>query len=66
MIKLIDPAHPFYQPLWRRVAIVAVCAVWFAVELIMWGDPLFIPIAGALTAYTAWVLLLKWKTPQSP
>jgi len=65
-MKLIDPEHPFYQPLWRRVAIVAVCGVWFAAELVLWGDPLFIPIAGGLTAYTAWMLLVTWKTQQSP
>ena len=65
-MKIIDPAHPFYQPLWRRVAIVSVCAVWFAVELYFLGDPLFIPIAGALAAYSAWVLLIKWTPPQSP
>jgi hypothetical protein len=65
-MKLIDPDHPFYRPLWRRVAVVAVCAAWFAAELVLLKDTLFIPIAGALTAYTAWVLLIKWKTPQSP
>ena len=31
-----------------------------------WGSPLFIPIAGGLAAYTAWVLFITWKTPQSP
>lgn len=65
-MKLIDPAHPFYRPLWRRIAVVAACAGWFAVELYFWSSPLFIPIAGGLAAYTAWVLLITWKTPQSP
>ncbi|TIM59821.1 MAG: DUF3329 domain-containing protein, partial [Mesorhizobium sp.] len=23
-----DSEHPFFRPLWRRVAIVAVCLVW--------------------------------------
>jgi hypothetical protein len=63
-MKLIDTAHPFYQPLWRRIAIVVVCAAWFVFETVVWSSPLFIPIAGALAAYTAWVLLLKWPKPQ--
>lgn len=65
-MKLIDPDHPFYRPLWRRIAVVAACALWFVVEVYFWGSPLFIPIAGGLAAYAAWVLLITWKTPQSP
>jgi hypothetical protein len=60
-MKLIDPHHPFYQPLWRRIAVVAVCTAWFVFELAVSHDPLFIPITGALAAYTAWVLLIAWK-----
>ena len=63
-MKLIDPAHPFYKPPGTRIAIVAMCGVWFAGEM-MWGgrDPFFTPIAGGLFAYTAWVLLIRWRDP---
>ena len=64
-MNLIDPTHPFYKPLWRRIAVVAACGAWFAVEIIWWISPFFIPITGALFAYTAWVLLLKWKNEKA-
>lgn len=54
--NIIDTAHPFYRPLWRRIAIVAVCIGWGLVEF--WFDA---PLWGALFAgvgvYSAWVLL---------
>ena len=32
-MKIIDESHPFYRPLWRRVALVAVLAGWTAFEV---------------------------------
>lgn len=62
-MQLIDPAHPFYRPLWRRIAIVAVCAAWFLFELLVSHDTLFTPITAGLAAYSAWALLWRWKNP---
>lgn len=62
-MQLIDPAHPFYRPLWRRIAIVAMCAGWFAFELFLSRDPLFTVLTGAVTVYSAWMLLANWKEP---
>lgn len=48
-----DHEHPFFRPLWRRIAIVAVCAGWSIFEFSngaqMWGM-----IAAAFTAYAVW------------
>ncbi|MBI2718510.1 MAG: DUF3329 domain-containing protein [Rhizobiales bacterium] len=63
-MQLIEPGHPFYKPLWRRLAIVAACALWLAFEVFVSRDNLFMPIAAALTAYTAWVLLAKYRAPE--
>jgi hypothetical protein len=63
-MQLIDPKHPFYRPLWRRIAIVGVCAAWFLFEILVSRDALFMPITAALVAYAAWVLLVGWKEPQ--
>lgn len=60
-MQLIDPAHPFYRPLWRRVVIVAVTAGWFGFELLAGASQMWAVIAGAVFAYTTWILLYTWK-----
>ncbi|WEZ82847.1 hypothetical protein P6U16_17940 [Rhizobium sp. 32-5/1] len=64
MIKLIDPDHPFYRPLWIRLLIIALCAFWTAVEFRnsenTWGM-----IFLAVTTYTACTLLIFFK-PKLP
>lgn len=58
-MQIIDPKHPFYRPLWVRLLVVAICAIWFVVELFI-GSPFFMVIMGALTVYTAWVLVIRF------
>ncbi len=58
-MQIIDPKHPFYRPLWVRLLVVVACAVWFAVELMI-GSPFFMVIMGALTVYTAIVLIIRF------
>jgi hypothetical protein len=58
---LIEPGHPFYKPLWRRIAIVAVCALWLIFEVVISKSSLWMVIAGALLIYTGWTLLFAWK-----
>jgi hypothetical protein len=57
VFKFIDVDHPFYRPLWRRVLIVAFCAVWTGVEFYngasTWGF-----IFLAVGAYAACSLLI--------
>jgi len=33
MRKLIDLEHPFFKPVWVRIAVVAVCVLWGLFEL---------------------------------
>jgi hypothetical protein len=63
-MQIIDTKHPFYKPLWRRLAIVGSIAFWLAFEVLFGGDPMWMMISLALLAYTAWVLLLAW--PRTP
>jgi len=60
-----DQDHPFFRPLWRRVAIVAFCAAWAAFEYYnqqeLWGM-----IALGMTAYGVWTLLWTYKVPAEP
>lgn len=55
-MNIVDAGHPFYRPLWRRIAIVAVCIGWGLIEFwsgaAIWGT-LFI----AVGIYCAWALL---------
>ena len=37
-MKLLDAQHPFFKPLWRRIAVVAVCAGWALFEYVT-GNP---------------------------
>jgi hypothetical protein len=59
---MIDPNHPFYEPLWRRVLIPAVCAAWAIFELIA-GEPFWAVIVGAMGAYAAYKLFIERKKP---
>jgi len=63
-MKLAEQDHPFFKPLWRRVAIVAVVAAWLAVEVFYVRDSLWIMVAAGMLVYAIWTFLLKWpKTP---
>ncbi|MGF1562377.1 MAG: hypothetical protein ACFB3T_09390 [Geminicoccaceae bacterium] len=63
-MKLIDADHPFFVPLWRRVAIVVVTLAWTAFEFAtgstMWGM-----LFGAVGLYAAYVLLITFE-PKEP
>ncbi len=51
----------FFLPLWRRVAVVTVCAVWSGLELLR-GEQLWIAITAGLTVYSVWVFFITFKT----
>lgn len=55
-----DSEHPFFRPLWRRVAIVAVCVVWAILEFAS-GSPFWGTIGFGFAAYAVWQFLLNYK-----
>ena len=58
-MKLLDPTHPFFKPLWRRVLTVVLPALWGGVEALThaWGWAiLFVGAAG----YAAYELLILY------
>lgn len=67
MIK--DNQHPFFRPLWRRVAVVAVCVIWSAVEFVA-GTPFWGTLLAGMAIYGAWTFLVTYKqedeTPPPP
>lgn len=50
----------FFGPLWRRLALVAVIAGWFAYEALFVREQLWLVIVGGMLAYAAWVYLIRW------
>lgn len=60
-----DTDHPFFRPLWRRVAIVVVCTAWSVLEFAT-GSPMWGTLAGGMAAYGAWLYLVNYKPPADP
>ena len=57
-----DAEHPFFRPLWRRIALVVFCAGWSIFEFVA-ASPFWGTLAGGMAAYAAWVFLLNYKPP---
>jgi hypothetical protein len=55
---MIDPNHPFYGPLWRRILIPAICFGWAVFELYA-GSVTWAVISGGLGLYAAYKLFLE-------
>ncbi|MEX0627712.1 MAG: DUF3329 domain-containing protein [Cucumibacter sp.] len=49
----------FFKPLWRRVAVVAFCAVWAGVEFFL-GDPTWAAIVAGIGVLAAWLFLVRF------
>jgi hypothetical protein len=52
--------HPFYEPYWRRVAIVVSVAIWLAVEIFVSHDGMWTAVAGGLLVYCIWQFLIAY------
>ena len=54
-----DSKHPFFRPLWRRVAIVAVVLAWSAFE---WanGETVWGVMTLAIAVYGVWVFFVTY------
>jgi len=60
MHKLFDLNHPFFRPLWRRIAIIAVCFGWGIFEFAM-GAPFWGTLFLGLGVYCIWGFLFDFK-----
>jgi hypothetical protein len=57
---LLDLQHPWFIPLWRRVAVTAVCAFWTVMEVFV-GGPFWLILFGALTAYCGYSFFVAFN-----
>jgi hypothetical protein len=55
-MALLDPGHPFFRPLWVRVAVVGLALVWSVVELVF-GAPGWAMIFAAAGLYALWAFV---------
>jgi hypothetical protein len=56
----LDLQHPWFIPLWRRVAVTAVCAFWTVMEVFV-GGPFWLILFGALTAYCGYSFFVAFN-----
>lgn len=50
----------FFRPLWIRVLVTAVVAVWFVLEAVFSHDQLWMGITGVGVAYCVWNFFLRF------
>jgi hypothetical protein len=61
--RMIDPNHPFYDALWRRLLIPVVCLVWVGIEL-YFGEPLWAGIVAVVGLYATYKLFGEKRRPK--
>ena len=59
-MKPREQNHPFYKPLWRRIAIVVSIALWLGFELYTGGSGLWIALSAGMLAYAVWTFLIAF------
>jgi hypothetical protein len=59
---LLDLRVPFFRPMWRRGATVAVLALWTGVEVSM-GNPFWALLAGGIGVYAIYVFYFAFDPP---
>ncbi len=55
-MKLLDPDHPFFRPVWVRVAVVGLALLWAVVELVF-GSPGWAMLFAAAGLYALWIFV---------
>lgn len=55
----LDLRVPFFRPMWRRVATVAVIAIWTGIE-VLYGNPWWALLAAGIGAYASYVLFFDY------
>ena len=58
-----DVDHPFFRPLWRRIALVAICLGWAGLEF-YGGSQTWGMIALGFAVYGAWQFLWMYRPPK--
>ncbi len=59
-----DSNHPWFRPLWRRIAVVAVCFAWAIFEFAT-GTPFWGVIALGFAGYGIWQFFLIYDASEA-
>jgi hypothetical protein len=55
-----EQQHPFYRPLWRRIAIVVVIVLWIGFEFWQGGASIWVMIGAGMLVYAVYTFFLTW------
>ncbi|MBA8880667.1 DUF3329 domain-containing protein [Phyllobacterium myrsinacearum] len=58
-----DSKHPFFRPLWRRVAVVVFCFAWAIFEFVT-GTPFWGTIALGFAGYGIWQFFIAFDASE--
>lgn len=60
MKNAFDTNHPFFVPLWRRVATVAFCAAWAVLEW-LYGETVWMAVSLVLAVWLGWAFFVAFE-----
>jgi len=55
-----EQKHPFYKPLWVRVAMVVSIALWLGFEIWQANSGLWMAIAAGMLGYAVYTFFITW------
>ncbi|MGY6549150.1 MAG: hypothetical protein ACXIU7_09100 [Roseinatronobacter sp.] len=58
-MRYLEVRHPFFRPLWRRLLVTGICALWSGVEFLI-GSPFFGVLTGALALFCLYALFWRF------
>jgi len=61
---LSDRDRSFFAPLWRRIAVIAFCAIWAGWEWSQ-GENTWALMVGAVGAYGVWVFIIRFDEEEA-
>lgn len=56
----------FFRPLWIRMVVTAIVAIWFVLEVALSHDPLWMTVTGVGVAYCLWNFFLHFPRHIAP
>ena len=63
MKDFFNVQHPWFPPVWRRVALVVACFLWALFELVN-GAPFWALVFAAIGAYLGYAFFIAWTDPE--